>query len=408
VRRLRSLIAAILAAGLPAGAVSQAKAGEFIPVTMAQFSTGQWFFDGEDSALGGNLGVQFVPAYKVSERLAFVPTIESNYRGTRSAEELAGGNTLFQDTWENGLGFKAVMNPSDRWTYRARLGARMKWFRETADESWSNGLYDYRTGSLGGEAERKFGRASLAAGYDFSMIQFPNYDSLESSQSADLARELAGDNVLDATIHLFSLRGHASLPGRIAADLSAYMAPRLYSDQHVVALSGLFTSTKRQDTTTGANLAFERGFRGPFSSMLSASLMYGYLAMQSNQNHYDARLTTFVPDFFDYDQQSVGAQFRAGFGQTGAGPMSLDVGGSYSHRNYASRPIQDEEGLYLSEKLHVIETAVTVGFSYPLTRTFRARVTSTVGRSRSNNRFEELYRYNYSNANYQFGFVYEY
>jgi hypothetical protein len=400
--KARALIAVMLAFA-PA-----AQAGEFIPVTVANFSTGQYFFDGQKSALGGNLGVQFVPAYKVSERLAFVPSVESNYRGTRSAEELAGGSTLFQDTWENALGFKAVMSPTERWTYRARVGARMKWFRETADEEWNDGLYDYRSGSLGAEAERKWGARSLAAGYDFSMLQFPNYSSLESSQSSDLSRELAGDHVLDAAIHVLSLRARTPLPGRFHAEASGYLAPRMYTDQHVVGLSGLFTSSERLDTTSGVNLALDRSFRGPKSSMISATLLYGYLGLQSNQNHYDARLTTFVPDFYDYDQQTTGAQFRVGFGQTGAGPMSLDFAGTYSHRNYRSRPIQDTDGAYVTERLHVIETSVTAGFSYPLTRNIRARVSSTVGRSRSNNKFEELYRYNYSNANYQFGFVYEY
>jgi hypothetical protein len=386
-----------------------AGAGEFVPVTMAQFGTGQYFFDGKQSALGGNAAIQFVPAYKFSEKLAVLPSIESNYRGTRSAEELAGGSTLFQDTWESALGLKAVMTPSDRWTYRGRLSGRMKLFRETTDEKWTDGLYDYQSASVGAEAERKWSsKFSLAGGYDFSYLRFPNYKSLESSQTGDLARELAGDNVLDSTIHMLSMRAHATLPARFSADLAAYLAPRLYTDQRVVTLSGLFKDTKRVDTTSGFNLSLGRPFRGPWSSMLSGELMYGYLGMNSNQNHYDAKFTAFIPNFYDYAQQSVGAQLSAGFGQTGAGPMTVDLGTSYSHRNYTSRPIQGEDGAYLSEHLHVIETSVTAGFTYPLTRSLRARVTSSLGRSRSNNHFEELYRYNYSNANYQFGFTYEY
>ena len=388
---------------------SLAGAGEFIPVTMAEFYTGQWYFDGESSALGGNASVKFIPAYKYSEKFAVLPTVESSYRGTRSTEELAGGSTLFQDTWDNALGVKAIMTPNDRWAFRGRLSARMKWFRETTDEEWNDGLYDYRSLTVGAEAERKWGKTlSAAAGYDFSSLQFPNYASLESSQSSDLAREFSGTDVLDSAVHLLSVRGSAPLPGRVTAQLSGYLSPRLYSDQSVVTLSGLFTSTKRQDTATGGNINFERPFRGPKSSVISAALMYGYLGMQSNQNHYDARLTTFVPDFYDYDQQTVGAQLSAGFGSSTAGPMVAELAGAYSHRNYRSRTIQDQDGLYLGEKLHVIETTLTAAFSYPLTRNVRARISTSVGRSRSNNRYEEVYRYNFSNSNYQFGFVYEY
>ncbi len=375
---------------------------------MAQFSTGQWFFDGKKSALGGNAGVQFVPAYKFSDKFAILPTVESNYRGTRSAEELSGGATLFQDTWENALGVKAVMSPTEKWTYRARVSGRSKWYRETSDEKWTDGLYDYQSASAGGEAERKFGKASIAAGYDFTYLHFPNYQSLESSQSGDQARELAGTDVLDSNIHMLSLRGHAPLPARFNIDVAGYMAPRLYSDQHVVVLSGLFADTKRVDTTSGVNVSLNRAFRGPMSSMMAVSLLYGYLGLQSNQNHYDARLTTFIPDFYDYDQQSVGLQLQAGFGHTYAGPMTADFATTYARRNYRSRPIQDTDGSYMSEKLDTTETAVSAGFGYPLTRNIRARVSTTIGRSRSNNKFEQLYRYNYTNANYQFGFVYEY
>jgi hypothetical protein len=168
------------------------------------------------------------------------------------------------------------------------------------------------------------------------------------------------------------------------------------------------TATERTDTTSGVNFSLDRSFRGPRSSVMQASILYGYLGLQSNQNHYDARLTTFVPDFYDYDQQSVGAQVRMGFGQTGAGPMTVDLGGSYTHRNYRSRPIQDVDGAYKTERLYQIETSVIAGFGYPLTRNLQARVSTSIGRSTSNNEYEELYRYNYSNANYQLGFVYEY
>ena len=400
--KTRVLIAAMLSIA------SAAQAGEFIPVTVAQFSTGQWFFDGKQSALGGNVSAQFVPAYKFSDKFAILPTVESNYRGTRSAEELAGGATLFQDTWENALGVKAVMSPTENWTYRARVSGRSKWYRETSDEKWTHGLYDYQSASGGGEAERKWGKVSLAAGYDFTHLHFPNYQSLESSQTGDQARELAGTDVLDSDIHMLSLRGHSPLPARFNIDVAGYIAPRMYSDQHVVVLSGLFADTKRVDTTSGVNVSLNRAFRGPLSSMMAVSFLYGYLGMQSNQNHYDARLTTFVPDFYDYDQQTTGVQLQAAFGHTYAGPMSADLATTYAHRNYRSRPIQDTDGSYLSEKLDTTETAVSAGFGYPLTRNIKARISTTIGRSRSNNKFEQLYRYNYSNANYQFGFVYEY
>src|SRR3989442_1313618 len=109
----------ILAAALLSSRASvSAHAAEFIPVANGFLSTGQWYFDGEKSALGGNAGVTFVPAIKFSDRFSLIPTIDSSYRGTRSAEELAGGKNLFQDTWENGVGVKAVHALGDSWKVR--------------------------------------------------------------------------------------------------------------------------------------------------------------------------------------------------------------------------------------------------------------------------------------------------
>src|SRR5688572_21638973 len=79
---------------------------QYIPVINGLFTTGQWYFEGENSALGGNAALNFVPAIRFTNRFSLIPSIETNYRGTRSAEELAGGSTLFQDTWENATSVK--------------------------------------------------------------------------------------------------------------------------------------------------------------------------------------------------------------------------------------------------------------------------------------------------------------
>ena len=71
---------------------------------------------------------------KYSPRIFADPDVpESSYQGTRSAEELAGGDTFFQDTWVNGVSVKAVHSLSEQWTVRERVGYRSKWFRETTD-----------------------------------------------------------------------------------------------------------------------------------------------------------------------------------------------------------------------------------------------------------------------------------
>lgn len=384
-------------------------APKYIPVVNGQFTTGQWYFEGSRSALGGNAFLNVVPAMQFSSRFTMIPSFETNYRGTRSAEELAGGNTLFQDTWENALSVKAIHGLNNRWNLKERVSGRVKWFRETTDESWTDGLYDYNTVTVGAELERHWDKkASVAAGYDFSLLTFPNYASLESSQSADTAREFSGDDVLDSQIHLFSIRGQAPMGWGLHSNASLFYNPRFYSDQTIVQLSGLLSSEKREDIRTGGNISFGRDFNIRQRARLMANLSLGYAVLNSNQNHYDARLTTFVADYYDYRQQTAGTNLGLAFGRNPAGAMVVETGFVYSRRDYGTRTAQSINGAYLSDKLYITETAFNLGFSYPLSKNFRARASSTFGRSKSNNDYESVYRYNYDNANYQFGFTYDY
>lgn len=381
----------------------------YIPVMNGQFMTGQWYFEGERSSMGGNAAFAFVPAIRFTNKFSLIPTIETNYRGTRSAEELAGGTNLFQDTWENSLGLKAVHGLNSRWNLRERVGYRHKWFRETTDESFTDGLYDYGILTTGAEIERHWKKtASVALAYDFSLLSFPNYSSLESEQTPDLAREFSGDKVLDQQIHVMSLRSNFPLPGKITGGIQTVYSPRYYPDQNVVQLSGLLSNIEREDTLTGGSLNLERMFDTPKNTKLIASVHYGFASLDSNQNHYDARLTEFVGNFYDYDQHTVGSQLTLGFGKLEQGPMTIETGFSYSRRNYGSRVIQDVDGNYLSDKLYINESSFNLGFGFPLTKNFRLRSTATFGRSKSNNDYETLYRYNYSNSSYLFGVTFDY
>src|SRR5262245_53860054 len=122
---------------------SQAFAGpEYIPVVSGILTTGQYNYQKGNASTGGNLGITFIPALKYSDSFSLIPNIDTMYQGILSAQELAGGNTLFQDSWDSGLGLKAVHTLSENWKLKERMGIRNKWVRETTDEEWGDGLYD--------------------------------------------------------------------------------------------------------------------------------------------------------------------------------------------------------------------------------------------------------------------------
>jgi hypothetical protein len=232
--------------------------------------------------------------------------------------------------------------------------------------------------------------------------------SLESQQNSDNAREFSGAHVLDARVHLWSARLVNPLFWKMKSTLQLTYSPRDYIDQHMVVLSGELTPQQRRDTLVGGSLGLERLFHLAPTTKLFANVLYGYTGFDSNQNHYDARVTTFVPDYYDYDQQSLGGRFTLAFGQKSAGPMLIDAGYTYSRRDYRSRVIQSFDGTYMKGKLYEIDQNIDFGFSYPITKSIRMRTTTSFGQSKSNNDYEAVYRYNYHNANYQVGFTYDY
>ncbi|MFN0118260.1 MAG: hypothetical protein ACKVQC_08245 [Elusimicrobiota bacterium] len=389
--------------------VGSAFSAEYIPLINGQFYTGQYYFEGEKSGLGGNVGINFIPAIKFSEKNSLISNVESQYRGTRSAEELAGGNTLFQDSWDNAINIKAIQNNQKGFKLKERMGVRQKWYRETSDENWNKGLYDYRTFTGGLEGEYSWGKKKkLALAYDFSFLKFPNYQSLEASQD-NLAREFSAENPLDNYIHVFSLGTELPLFFGFGLKMNIVYSPRFYTDQTIVNKSGLLTASKRNDVYSGLTSGIDKRWGFGHWGIFTSRLNMGYTNFSSNQNNYDARVARFNDDYYSYDVKSVGAQFSLGIKGPQAGPIILETGYSYSHKNYLNRHIQTVAGNYNeNEKLFITDSMVNLGFSYPIAKHFRAKIQSNFGQTRSNNDYEAVYQYNYNNSNYQFGFTYEY
>src|SRR6185503_9073135 len=112
-----------------------------------------------------------------------------------------------------GLILKEVYSPRDSFKIKATGGVRAEFLRETKDETWGNGLFDYRKYTGGLETEFDFSKkAGTRFAYDYYMLTFPNYQSLESSQDPTLSRELVGKDILNSGNHLLTLGAWAPLP----------------------------------------------------------------------------------------------------------------------------------------------------------------------------------------------------
>lgn len=383
-----------------------------IPVVDLQFMTGQYFYDGSADNLAGNMFFNVTPAVKFSEKLSIIPGVSTQYKATKQTEDLAGGGTLFQDVLDSNASSRFVYSPLGNLKLKLNTSYKMQFRRETKDESITDGLFDYKKISYGFETEYAFGKSkkySVRLGSDRFAIKFPNYESLETgdtSATAGLSRELAGSNVLD-TKNISNLLGAtAKLPYDITLDADYISMKKDFKDQPVVLLTGLLSSDQRKDKVNIGSLGVLAPVLQKEKVKIIAACSGIYTINNSNQNHYDARKTVFLENYYDYvsNYYNPAVTFLLG-----AKPYAVTASYGLEHKKYKDRPVQDKTGTYDTERKIWSETQnTTFSFAYPLSEGFKLRATTTYLWERSNMGYEEIYKYKYNTANYLMGFSYEY
>lgn len=386
---------------------SISNAVELMPVGDFRFLGGQYFYNSNPSSLSGNLSLTVSPAVKFSDRFSLIPTYMGTYRGTKEVSDLAGGGTLFQDQQSHLVSVKGVYAAKPGLKLKLNAGYRNELLRETKDETWGKGLFDYRKFNTGLEAEyyllKKY---TLRAGIDSYTLRFPNYESLESSVTASgLGRELAGKNTLDSD-NLMTTLGFEGAFGRIKSGLRLVSIAKNYPDQTVVTESGDFSASKRKDSFLAADINAGYPYKLKEGLLIMPVVSLQFVTNDSNQGHYDARKTKYIPDYYDYGTTGfgLGADFLLGREK----PVALSLSFISARQAYKDRLSQDIDGNYLAEKIYSDESVITLTFAQQIAGGFKLRFITSFVDSKSNMKYEKTYTYNYTTSNYLMGFSYEF
>ncbi len=390
------------------GSAPLISASEVSYVFNARLLGGQYFFENQESELSGDAGIVFSPAVKLGDRWSIVPIINSSWRGTKSVKDLVGGGTLFQQTQDHMGSAKAVYQFSEKLQFKGGGGYHLQLLKETKDESWGKGLFDYEKPWLNFEMERTLSRDSaIRLGYDYFWIDFRNYTSLESQQR-DLGRENVGAKTLDTQNHApyLSWRSAFGFFGQTAKyDLTYYHTLRSFTDQKVVLPTGELSTDKRSDTNmiATANMTLPYFFTDRLKLLQDYRLAASVLS--SNQSNYDAAKTRFNDNYYAYKEYTVGLNNSFLLGTL---PWIVSGGFTYVRRAYDSRLTQNDGGDYGSEKIGVNEYYANLGVTYPVNKNFRVQALGNFGWSRSNMKYERTYQYHYETFSYLLGVIYDY
>jgi hypothetical protein len=398
----------------------RAAALDYVPLYNATFMGGQYFFQSDRSSLSGNASLLAAPMLRTQGSWAFIPTVSSNYQGTKGVGEGVGSGTLFQQQMDHRAGFSVLHAASgSSWKFKPSMSYKREFLKETRDEAWGRGLFDFEKIAVGFEAENVYRDPfSYRLGVDVFRIRFPNYQSLESSAGVDplgnpLGRELSNKNVLDTMNYQLSASATRPFPyddPKVSLQAGYSIMVQDFRDQSIVDQRGQLISSKRRDylQSLSASVGYPRPVSlGGKDFRLDSSLGLNGAFNSSNQNTFDAARTQFVPDSYSYAGFGLGPSFTLAWGDKKA-PAWLGASFRYGRTQYQGRLTQDSDGVYQTSHQYQDRFSTSLNYGYPLSPGFSLKVQTNILWARSNNAYEKTYSYNYRTANYLMGFTYEY
>jgi hypothetical protein len=368
---------------------------------------GQYFFNSSAGAVNGygNADVQLLR--NLSPEAGFYIDARSTYNGFKQVDELAGGGTLFQQSIDNSLEAKWVQRFEDGYSLKPRIAVKDELFRETTDETWGKGLYDYWRYEAGvlWEHKTRYGDEipwTWQLSYDLYYTHYPNFTSLVDQFGTEQTAPNPGSRILDTVSSQFAYRSEFELPNFVSAWALYSISFISFTDQKVVQSQGQFLSTDRNDDYQSLNLGVSKRYDdwdilGRVRPV--AALNFTLADLISNQNDFDAdpsRLQ-FIGAYYDYVEARLAPELTMNFLAT---KTIVRTGAEVAMRDYTGRLAQNADGSYESSKLHQYTESVFVEASYPVWRTVDLKFRATFENTSSNTSYEQTYVYNYHDYNY--------
>lgn len=387
-----------------------ARAVEISPIYDVEVLGGQNFYNGQKGSLGGNADGTLAPAMRFNGNWALLPTFNSAYSGTEQVLDVIGGQTLFQAQWDNSFSLKGIYTPDGSdWRLKPSGSFKYEFLKETNDEQFGQGLFDYRQWDIGFEGEYVYRDPyAFHVSLDYYSVHFPNYTSLESQAAGlGLARQLVGDDVLDTNNILLQAGVSAPVYDRLVFEGGLMVLNQNFPDQHLVDLEGALDAPVRDDITTtltaGIKMPKELNSDMRVLGALDLSACYN----TSNQNSFDATQAQYIPYYYNYGQVKVSPSFKLMVGPVKQ-PVVVGVNGAYWYRRYPYRPVQDPSGNYIGGEIHTNNWMFEGSVNYPISPRFDLVFDAQYGQGTSNMQFDEFFQYQYTVSSYWFGFSYKY
>ncbi len=401
----RVLCAVVLLA--TAAAAGAQETGPWQLLGSADLALGQYYFNKSGGSLNGYSDLTLQEARSFSSASGFYLTEHSLYTGFKQVDELAGGGQLFQQSLDNSVGLKYIRRFEDGYSLKPRVGVRQQLFRETSDETWGNGLYDFYRYEAGVSWEHKT-RLGLSIpwtysySYDLYYTHYPHFRSLSSQFGSALSAPNSGNHLLDTLTNQFTYRSDMDFAGFATGWATYSMALASFPEQQLVNADDVYMSSTRSDVYQSLNLGGSKRFADLQSLgrvRPTGSLGVTISNLFSNQNNFDTdpNHLKFEAGYFNYWEYHLTPSVSALFlGNLMAARISYDL----AYRAYSGRLAQNPDGSYTGSPLRQLTHSVAGDVDYPLWKGLAVHARVLWSSSSANTHYDATYTYTYSSFNY--------
>lgn len=367
---------------------------------------------GGNNLSGLYTSANFAPVVKLSASDYLIPLYNGLYKRQRQIINEEEGGRLYTTIMSHNLSFMHKHIYPALLTQRVSGFVSLNYNKETSDESFGDGLYDWRDYGASLDYQYKLIKTEtdtgiLLFGGKYYFRKYPNFKSLIALATQTAPEEDEKDqNCWGATT-----RYTHKFADKLMLSLSYDFLFKDFTDKHTIDSDGILEDKKRQDTVHFFKL--NGGYRLGKRFILGLD---GEIELNnSNQDYYDTMNTPlppgddiFVPHYFNYNRYAIRPSLTYLLPLKENKNIVFKISYAYTLRDYTNRNVKDAQGIYKSD---IQEDRIHAGFlsiNLPLTRKLSFLINADYIHNISNMEYERYYRYDYDLYHILLGFAYKF
>ena len=375
------------------------KAVEFIPMGHLEVLRAYSQIRHGSHLLGEDISGYYSPIVKFNSTLYLIPLYTIQFQKVKQFLPEEEGNHLYNTYMVHNFTLSLRKEFQPGWFVKFSAIGTWNFVKETHEEAWGRGLYDYRDAGAGIDLRHKKtvedNKQDYTFGFQYYRRQYPNFSSLISLASPvpPERREKDFDGFKIST-------GFENLAsGGEEFYIKPYFLIKHFIDKHLLKDDGtLNLNQHRQDEVFNLDC----GFKLPLMERLFFYLDNNYAYNYSNAGFYDSRNTViladdvFTPHYYSYHSYAISPALEYIYTLAEQKDVKVKLGYSFLDRYYTDRKSQTESGTYSNKEERDSEHCVSSSLAWPLTKKIDFLTKFSYTWSRSSQKYEQYYIYHYN------------